>query len=310
MSFTKIDIEFCLTDNSVNCYGYRLLTEGLQLDRFSPSIGYLMHKREDGVAVKWEDFRIEGDKLYAKPVVNTAKFPDLAGQIEAGFYNAASVGHIVALELSDSKELKLPNQKGPTGVKWFPREISIVDIPGNFNAVGLSKLYDEQDGVLQDLTDINKPQTNMDKLILSAGTLALLNLSADAPANLIDEAIANLAAKAAKHDAAEARAQAVEAERTKERVAAIIDKGLTDRKLTKELGDTLAKDYSNNPDGLKALVDTLPVQTLVTANLGGEPANLPERYKGKTIDELFVSNELPALKADFPEYYEFLKTKK
>lgn len=33
----RINREFCLTDSTVNCYGYRLLTSGLQLDRSRPS---------------------------------------------------------------------------------------------------------------------------------------------------------------------------------------------------------------------------------------------------------------------------------
>ena len=149
MSFKKIDKEFCITDNSVNSYGFRLLTEGFQRDRFNPPIGYLMHNREGGVAVKWEDFRLEGDKLWARPVVNTLKYPSLADEIEAGFYNAASVGHIIALEWTDDQAMKLAGQTGITVTKWFCRECSIVDIPGNYNA--LAEVYDKDENSLANL---------------------------------------------------------------------------------------------------------------------------------------------------------------
>ena len=139
----KVEKEFCLTDNSVNVYGYRLLTEGLELERFNPPIGYLMHERDKGVAVRWEDFRLDGDKLYAKPVINDRDFPQLAQLIEDGFYNAASVGHIVVLEWSDDEKMKIVGQSDVTVTKWFPRECSIVDIPGNYNAI--AQLYDEND---------------------------------------------------------------------------------------------------------------------------------------------------------------------
>ena len=67
----KIDKEFLLTDNSVNTYGFRLLTEGYQLNEYKKNpIGYNMHLRDAGVLVKWEDFRTEGDAVYAKPVIN------------------------------------------------------------------------------------------------------------------------------------------------------------------------------------------------------------------------------------------------
>lgn len=155
MSFKKIDKEFCMTDNSVNSYGFRLLTEGFQINRFNPPIGYLMHNREGGVAVKWEDFRLDGDKLWARPVVNTLKYPSLADEIEAGFYNAASVGHIIALEWTDDASMKLDGQTGITVTKWFCRECSIVDIPGNYNA--LAELYDKDENSLKNL--ISQPQS-------------------------------------------------------------------------------------------------------------------------------------------------------
>ena len=82
----KIDREFLLTDDSVNCYGYRLLTSGLQLDRFDPPIGFFMHEREQGVAVRWEDLTVRDNALYGKPVVDDSRFPDLVKQIEDGFY--------------------------------------------------------------------------------------------------------------------------------------------------------------------------------------------------------------------------------
>ena len=115
--FKKIDKEFCITDNSVNVYGYRCLTEGLLLDEVKKNpIGFLMHNREKGVVVRWEDFKTIEDKVFAKPVVNLSH-PDgqsVADQIEGGFLNAASVGKIVVLEASSSEELKLQDQTGPT----------------------------------------------------------------------------------------------------------------------------------------------------------------------------------------------------
>lgn len=156
MSFKKINKEFCITDNSVNYYGYRLLTEGFLLNNFNPSIGYFMHDRDRGVAVRWSDFRIDGDKVYAKPTVNTLAFPDLANQIENGFYQAASVGHIIALEWTDDVSMKLEGQTGITVTKWFCRECSIVDVPGNYNAI--AELYDNNNNSLKNLISKN-PQS-------------------------------------------------------------------------------------------------------------------------------------------------------
>jgi hypothetical protein len=309
MAQQKIDKEFCLTDNTVNVYGYRLLTEGLQLESFNPPIGYLMHNRDAGVAVKWEDFRVDGDKLYAKPVVNTTLCPGLADQINDGFYNGASVGHIVALEVSNEPDAMLQGQTGPTVTKWFPRECSVVDIPGNQNA--LAQLYDENDNLLHDL--IANPQTfithktvtTMEGISVSATGLSLLNLKADATTAQFDAALADLSARAAKAATLQTEINDLKAEYNKKTVADLIAKGKTDRKLTNELAATLEKDYATNPEGLKALIDNMPAQTVVTDLF--DDSKLPEKFKGKTYQELYISGDLADLKAKYPDYYTKLK---
>lgn len=308
MAFKKIDKEYCLTDNSVNCYGYRLLTEGFQQDRFKPAIGYLMHNREGGVAVKWEDFRVDGDKLWARPVINTAKHANLADEIEAGFYDAASVGHLIALEWTDDESMKLAGQTGITVTKWFCRECSIVDIPGNFNA--LAKLYDDGDSILMDLTDNrinNNPKfENMDKIVLTGAMLTGLNLMAGATQADAEKALADLAGKAQKADSLQAELDNLKAGQKIEAVKAILKTGLDEGRITKELSARLEADYKDNPDGLKSLVASLPKQARVTGKTVEDLSGVPEKYRGKTKQELFVSGQLESLKAECPEYYEQL----
>lgn len=310
MAYKKIDKEFCLTDDSVNVYGYRLLTSGLMLERFRPAIGFLMHDRYKGVAVRWEDFRQEVGKLYAKPVVNISLFPDLAKQIEEGFYAAASVGHIVALETSDDPADKLEGQTSVTVKKWFPRECSIVDIPANYNS--LAQLYDEKDGVLHDLSDNYKPggslspiiQNNMDTNVISVSDLKLPNLSAKSTTEEVQSAVADLVAKAEHSSALEKELNDLKASHAKERVEAIMQKGMDEHKLTKELADKLGKDYASNPDGLQALVDTMPKQSSIVENLGD---GVPDKYKGKTFHDLYLSGNWEEVKTKYPDYAKTLK---
>jgi hypothetical protein len=309
MSFKKIEKEFCLTDDSVNCYGYRLLTEGLQLERFSPAIGFLMHDRSKGVAVRWEDLRLEGDKLYAKPVVNTSLFPGLAEQIEAGFYSAASVGHIVALEINDSPDMKLDGQTDVTVTKWFPRECSIVDIPGNYNA--LAKLYDEANNIVKDLSapTLTEIQTednhkDMNELKFNAAMLAAINVPNKATALEVETALKDLAGKAAQYDQIKKELNDLKESHITAQVSDLIEKGKKEGKLTNELAAKLQKDYKDNPRGLKDLVDTLPKQTRITG--GKNLTDIPEKYKGKTRRELFLSGELENVKKNYPALYEEL----
>ena len=305
MAYKKINKEFCLSDDSVNVYGYRLLTSGLMLERFKPAIGFLMHDRESGIAVRWEDIRTEGGKVFASPVVNTTKFPNLVQEIEDGFYAAASVGHIVAVELTDDPKYKLEGQTGPTVTKWFPRECSIVDIPGNYNAI--AKLYDDKDNVLRDLSDnfSLKHKDNMDEKVFKVADLKLPGTTADLSIDQINAKIGDLAARADKADKLEKELADLKAEANKKEVYAILEKGMADKKLTKELADKLGKDYEDNPSGLKMLVDAMQPQTTITDKLGD--AKVPAQYEGKTWQDLYCSGELEVIKTKYPEYYEQLK---
>lgn len=306
MAYKKIDKEFCLTDESVNVYGYRLLTSGLEIERFKPAIGFLMHDRDRGIAVKWEDFRVDGDRLLARPVVNETLFPDLAKQIEDGFYAAASVGHIVALEVSDDPADKLEGQTSVTVKRWFPRECSIVDIPGNYNA--LAQLYDETDSVLHDLSDNCKPEpinNNMDKKTISASDLLLPDLTADSTIEQINQAIKDLTERAEKASALETELRELKESRQKEQVENIIKRGMDERRLTKELADRLKADYSKNPEGLKALVMTMPSQKSVRQTLS--EGDVPERYRGKTFRDLYLSGEWETVRKDYPDLADKLR---
>jgi len=308
MAYKKIDKEFCLTDESVNVYGYRLLTSGLQLDKFTPPIGFLMHDRSKGVAVKWEDFRIEGSKFYAKPLVNESRFPELAEEIEAGFYCGASVGKIVALELSSDKSLMIEGQTGPTVVKWFPREASIVDIPGNYSAI--AQLYDESNNVLHDLSDTTQKFRNMDKIQLTVEQLALLDLKDDATGAQVSNKLKDLVDKATRTEKAEKELADLEAATLASEVKNILKNGMDNHKLSKELSDKLERDYAGNPEGLKALVDAMPAQMRITGSNTGNGTGIPEKYAGKSFNDLYLSGDLADIKKNYHDLYEQLKNNK
>lgn len=321
----KIDKEFCLTDDSVNVYGYRLLTSGLLMDEVKKNpIGFKMHNRDNGVVVRWEDFRLSDDKVFAKPVINLAhpQGETIVSEIENGFLNAASVGKIVCLDATDEKNLMLPGQTGPTITKWFPREISLVDIPGNYNA--LSNLFDINDNELN-LSDFVKTKintNNMKKIILSTAMLATLCLSdnsSDDDANkaledLIDKAnklplvVKDLADKSKALTDKEKELSDLKTSGVAKEVQDLLAKGETDKKLTKEMSKNLAESFSGNPTGLKNLIDSMPAQTLVTEQLG-DAKNLVA-FEGKKWDDLYASNELEGVRTKFPDLYEKLRKEK
>lgn len=317
--FKKVDKEFLITDSTMNVYGYRLLTNGYLLDEFKKNpIGYHMHAdedntdftRKDGVLVKWEDFRVDGDKVFAKPCINLShpRGQRTLDEIESGFLNAASVGKIVAIEISDNPDDYLPGQTGPTVKKWFNRELSLVDIPGNYNA--LTSLLDVNNHPI-DLADFNTQKIKMKQIFLTPAQLSLMNLKADtADQAAADLAFANLVAKANSADALQTQLNeekrlhkeskdkltALETADSSAKVNDLVDKALNvDKKITAEMAASLKKDYATNPTSLKALLDAMPKSPSITEQI--KNTGKADDLASKTWDELDASDKLENLLA-------------
>lgn len=310
----KIDREFILSDSSVNVYGFRLMTAGYQINQFKKNpIGYHMHDRDNGVVVKWEDLRVEGDKVLGKPVINmsNARGQQTVDEIENGFLNAASVGKLVALEISSDPKDYLPDQKGPTVTKWFNREASLVDIPGNYEA--LTELVDINDEPIN-LSDF-KPQFKiMEKIFLTPEQIMKLSLKADAKQDEVNTAFADLIAKAGKVDqlttdlsvATNAKTKAekdladLKASTTKESVKNILDAGLAEGKFTKETRAKLEKKFADDVEGLKDLVADMKPYKSVVEGLDAEATDADKvelkALMAKTGDQLFTEGKLEKLK--------------
>ena len=311
----KIDKEFVLSDSSVNCYGYRLLTEGFQIDSFKKNpIGFYMHLRDEGVIVRWEDIRIDGDRIMAKPVINLSnkRGQQTVDEIENGFLNGASNGSIVALEWSDDDALKLNGQTGVTITKWYPKEITICDLPGNENS--LQSLFYE-DGQELKIADLSLQNFKMKQNFLTQAQLSKLNLTADDDAAKIDNAINDLVTKAARLDevngkllasdlalkTAEEALSSFKAATTTKEVENLLDKALNiDKKITAEVKTKLEKQYATNPVGLKDLLDVMPSIPSVTKEISkGVSTNLSD----KSWNELDKSGKLEDLKASHPDLF-------
>ena len=310
MSFIKIDKEFQLTDSTVNCYGFRLLTSGYQMAEFNKNpIGYYMHDREAGVLLKWEDLRVEGDAVFGKPVINMShpRGQQTVDEINDGFLNAASVGNLVVLEYSDDPSLRIPNQSGFTVTKWFNRECSLVDIPGNFNAL---KLFDENENELQlsdlagkNFTQINQNSDTMKTLVLTAGILAALNLKAETPDEDALKSLENLAAKASQADALKIELDNLKASVDKDKVTSILAVALKEGRITQEASTELETQFASNPTGLQNLVSKLPVYTSIASQLGDKDKAFGEDLKAKSWTELQEMGVLSDLKAKAPEIF-------
>ena len=189
-----------LSDESVNVYGFRVLTKGIGLSLFKANpIMLYNHRRtrrwdentEGRLPIgKWNAVKkVEGRLLGTPEFDADDEFAvKVGGKYGKGYLNAASIGFDIVSMSEDPKDM-LPGQTRPTITKCVLKEASIADIPANGNCIRLSyqgqsiELSDGSGGAVDSILPlINKQHSNksiMDKnLILT--TLGMEENSTDA----------------------------------------------------------------------------------------------------------------------------------
>ncbi|MDH6309396.1 hypothetical protein M2451_002718 [Dysgonomonas sp. PFB1-18] len=135
-----LEIDFTITDESVNRYGWRLLVAGIDLAGFLKNpVCCVQHFTSMIPVGKWKNLRVEGQEL--KGTVEFDKNDEEAVKLywkyKDGYMSAVSL-NVIPVEESDEPKFLLPGQKFSTLVKSELLEISCVTIPGQANAVKLS----------------------------------------------------------------------------------------------------------------------------------------------------------------------------
>lgn len=135
--------EVVISTGAVNCYGSRVLTEGIDLTQYEKNPVLLwMHRRswEPGAMPigRVEGLRIEQDKLIGTPVFdqNDPFAKQIESKWENGFLRMVSAS-LEPLETSADASLILPGQSRETVTRSKLIEVSIVDIGGNDEALQL-----------------------------------------------------------------------------------------------------------------------------------------------------------------------------
>jgi HK97 family phage prohead protease len=146
---------FILSEESINSYGFRILTSGIDLTQFRKNPVMLWnHTRpwrdtEDVILPigHWENLRVEEGKLLGDACFDMEDpfAAKIAGKVTRGVLKACSVG-IEVLEHSDASEHVVIGQTRSTVTRCRLREVSITDIPANANAVSL---YDEKGNMIE-----------------------------------------------------------------------------------------------------------------------------------------------------------------
>lgn len=135
--------DFVINTSSLNSWGTRVLTSGLDIGQFkrNPVLLY-MHKRgfeDDRTPIgRVENIRVEGDDLIGTPVFDT-KDPfaaEIGRKWDENFLRMCSAG-AEPIEFSSAAEYLLPGQTRATVTRSKLIEVSIVDIGSNDDALQL-----------------------------------------------------------------------------------------------------------------------------------------------------------------------------
>ncbi len=302
---------FILSDESINTYGFRLLTSGADLKQFKRNpVMYLNHDHYDTPIGLWENIRIEDGKILADPVfdLEDEKGKKVASKVERGFLRMASVG-VRVLQWSEDPKHLLPGQTRPTAIKWVLREGSVVGIGSNHNAL---RLYDEDDNIIPDDKIIElfyKPKNkkmnkeifqlldlpedgNEEQLMGAIQALVDRNKKAEGELKTLKDA-QELQAKEAK------KAQLSEANR-------LIDTAVKEGRLTADGKEKFLKFFETDYDSALSALASIPArQKIVDQIEKGSQQNSSELsdLSAKSWDELDKDNKLKVLRDKYPDVY-------
>lgn len=143
--------QFTISSDRVNRYGFRVITEGIDLGQFMRNpIMLWMHNRPDRGSSNdilplgyWEDVHVSGKELIGTPVFDDkdAFAARIYQKVESGVIRMASAG-LMPVSWSDASE----NEDGvPWLVKSVLDEVSICDIGANNDAMAAVALYEGKD---------------------------------------------------------------------------------------------------------------------------------------------------------------------
>lgn len=142
----KEAMTFVLSDESLNSHGTWVKTSGINLERFKKNPVMLWsHDSAFPPIGKWENIRVEGDKLLADAVFDEddALAQAFKRKVESGLLKACSIGFYAKKFSSDVADIK-PGQRFETIVEAELIECSLCSVGSNENAMVLMNAEGER----------------------------------------------------------------------------------------------------------------------------------------------------------------------
>lgn len=312
--------KFTVHDDSVNTYGFRMLTEGANLEEFrkNPVVLY-NHNDWEAPIGRADNIYKENGKLVAEIVFDEEdpKAAEIAGKVERGFLRMASVGAWPPEEATDDELMKLEGQTGPTITRWTLREISVCPIGANHNALAM---YDRNTGKRIDFSDknavirltdgiYNKPKTITSMSVLTQ----MLKLSDSASEQAIAEEVRKLIALRDDNQATistlktqnenlNKELEAYKKEKNKEqesRAIALVDEAVKDGRISASGKDAWLQDFKTNFELANVRLSSISPRQRITPQIHIDcgKANVVE-LRDMTFQDILKADRLKELKAD------------
>lgn len=294
---------FVLSDESLNSYGFRFLTDGIDTSLFEKNpIALWVHARPYGwnknaeplPIGKWVNIRKDGKKLIADLEFDEDdEFAvSLMRKVEKGIINMVSIG-ARAITTSDDPAVLIKGQTRPTVIQSLLMECSLVDIGANRNALRLQDEFgadinlSDRDGnhLLPLLSDIQHLNDDMKFTEQIAQVLKLSDGASEAEILLACQTAATnslklvdlqgqVATLTSDKTALELKLKgfedAAKAAETANQIA-LVDGAIASKKITASEKDTYLQLASANFDATKKILDGMKgVTELGAGDNGGE----------------------------------------
>jgi HK97 family phage prohead protease len=266
---------FVLNDETVrNSHGFRLLNAGGNFDRFRANPVMLDTHDQRAVIGRWEDLKVEGTELRAKPVfdVDDPEAARIHGKVDRGFIKASSLG----IYIEEAQYMSLPDDSLDLVVtKWELLEGSVLGVPSNSNALAFySKegvqlsaadvLKSVQELAAKTTQTVTKKDTDMPKIILTAEAATALGIAVEhEDGTAISAAVVALNAKAKRADNAENELKTFKEERANSLVDLAVKEGRIDATRKDSFVKMALADYTQ----AKEVLDAMPVKKELGADI-------------------------------------------
>lgn len=313
---------FVLSDETVNTYGFRIITAGVNLEEFKKNPVMLYnHDGWDTPIGRWENIRVEGTRILGDAVfdLKDKRAAEIARKVDDDFIRGASSGFWDAETTSDPL-LYLAGQTEPTVVRCTMREASICSIPSNHNALAL---YDNEGNRIKEsdisstlqLAAINhNNNTKQTKQMMNEEVRKALNLSDGAGIQDVLSGISTLKeankqlsdeVTALKAEKAEAEKQALETKRAN--FTQLFDKAVKNGAFQESQRESMTMLFDKDPDHTITVLSDLPERKSVSSMI----KESADQKKSKTAnlsdmswDELDRTGKLVELRDNYPDVYQ------